>query len=206
MLGLLVKDLLLVKQTGLKIIIILGLYIVIFSSSNSLSLLCTMVTMISTLLILNTFAYDELAKWNYYALSLPITKKKIILSKYLLTVLFDFIGILISILLCVIKRQLNLEAAAGLYVLAAAALILTALLLPLLFKFGTQRARIWMIIICLVPAAAVIVFGNLGLLPNGSMPSNAVVELLIWLSLPVSLLLFACSYFLSCRIFENKEI
>lgn len=206
MLGLIVKDLLCLKKSALKMVVILGLYIVIFFSANNIVFLCAMIIMISTMLILNTFAYDELSKWDYYALSLPVTKKQIILSKYLLTVLFDCIGILITLLLYLIKRQLNLEAALSICALAATALIMAAVLLPLLYKLGTQKARIWMIMIFLLPTAAIIVLGNLGFRLTTSMPSEGTIGLLVWISLPVALLLYTGSYFLSYKIFVNKEI
>jgi hypothetical protein len=206
MLGLIVKDLLCLKKSALKMVVILGLYIVIFYSANNIVFLCAMIIMISTMLILNTFAYDELSKWDYYALSLPVTKKQIILSKYLLTVLFDFIGILITLLLYLIKRQLNLEAALSICALAATALIMAAILLPLLYKLGTQKARIWMIMIFLLPTAAIIVLGNLGFHLTAGMPSESTIGLLVWISLPVALLFYAGSYFLSYKIFVNKEI
>ncbi|MDF2631777.1 MAG: putative transporter, permease protein [Caproiciproducens sp.] len=206
MLGLIVKDLLCLKKSALKMVVILGLYIVIFYSANNIVFLCAMIIMISTMLILNTFAYDELSKWDYYALSLPVTKKQIILSKYLLTVLFDFIGILITLLLYLIKRQLNLEAALSICALAATALIMAAVLLPLLYKLGTQKARIWMIMIFLLPTAAIIVLGNLGFHLTAGMPSESTIGLLVWISLPVALLFYAGSYFLSYKIFVNKEI
>jgi hypothetical protein len=54
--------------------------------------------------------------------------------------------------------------------------------------------------------AAVIVLGNLGFHLTASMPSGAVIALLVWFSLPAAFLLFVGSYFLSCRIFENMNI
>ncbi len=206
MFGLIIKDLLCLKKSAIKIAVLLGLYIVIFSSSDNIILLSAMIIMISTMLILNTFAYDELSKWDYYALSLPVTKKQIVLCKYLLTVLFDIMGISITLLLYLIKRQLNTEAVLSVCVLAATALVMAAVILPLLYKFGTQKARIWMIMIFLLPTAVTIGLGNLGVHPTAIMPSEGMIALLVWLSLPIALLLYAGSYFLSYRIFENKEI
>ena len=206
MLGLIVKDLLCLKKSAIKIVMVLGLYIVIFASSDNMIPLCTMIIIISTTFILNTFAYDELSKWDYYALSLPVTKKQIVLCKYLLTVLFDIIGFSISLLLYLIKRQLNAEAALSICALAATALVMAAILLPLLYKLGTQKARIWMIMIYLLPTAAVIVLGKLGFNPTTIMPRDGMIGMLVWISLPIALLLYIGSYFLSCRILENKEI
>lgn len=206
MLGLIVKDLLCLKKSAFKLIIILGLYIVIFSSADNIIFLCTMIIMISTTLILNTFAYDELSKWDYYALSLPVTKKQIVLTKYLLTALFDFFGFSIALLLYLIKRQFNVETIASVYALSASGLVLASVLLPLLYKLGTQKARIWLIMIFLLPTAAIVVLGKFGFNPTTSTPSTGIIEIIVWISLPAALLIYTGSYYLSCHFFENKEI
>jgi hypothetical protein len=208
MFGLIVKDLLCLKKSALRLIVILGLYIVIFSSADNIIFLCSMIILISTTLILNTFAYDEAYKWDYYALSLPVTKKQIVLTKYLLTVLFDVIGFSVALLLFLIKRQINTENVLSVCVLTAAALLMSSILLPLLYKIGTQKARIWLIMIFLIPVAGVALMSTMGinLLSAMATVSNSVVELLFCLALPVAALIFIGSYFLSCRIFKNKEI
>lgn len=208
MFGLIVKDLLCLKKSAFRLIVILGLYIVIFSSADNIIFLCSMIILISTTLILNTFAYDEASKWDYYALSLPVTKKQIVLTKYLLTGLFDIIGFSIALLLYLIKRQINTENVLSVCVLTAAALLMSSILLPLLYKIGTQKARIWLIMIFLIPVAVVALMSTMGinLLSAMATVSDSVVELLLYLSLPAAILIFIGSYFLSCRIFKNKEI
>ncbi|WP_312695261.1 ABC-2 transporter permease [Caproiciproducens sp.] len=207
MLGLLVKDLLCLRKSGLKMLAIFIIYAVIFSSSDSFSYLSTMITVISTMMILNTFAYDEMSKWDYFALSLPVTKKQLVLSKYLLTIIFAFAGMWLSSMVSLVTRRWNTETFIGLYALVCTALILAAILLPLLYKLGTQKARIWLFILFLTPTAAVILLKGIGF--HFSFLTNindSAMEQYIYLLLPISLVLYVCSYFLSCKIFQNKEI
>lgn len=207
MLGLITKDLLCLKKSGLKMLVILMIYAVIFSSSGGFSFLSAMIIVISTMMILNTFAYDELSKWDYYALSLPVSKKQIVLSKYLLTVLLDLFGILLSVTITLFARQWNTESFLEFYALACTALILTAILLPLLYKFGTQKARIWMFILFLTPTAAVLLLNRMGLhLSAAANVSDATVERFVYFLLPAAVLLFVISFFLSYGIFRDKEI
>ena len=159
------------------------------------------------MLIVNAFAYDELSKWDTYALSLPVTKKQIVLSRYLLGILFDTAGFLISILLALAARKLDSELSLIIYCFFAGSLFIMALMMPLLYKFGTQKARIWLIVLFLAPTAGAALLKNLGINFSAlSSISNATAELLTIIFLPAALLLYIGSYFLSCWIFQNKEI
>ena len=209
MIGLILKDLISLKKSSGKIIIIVALYIVIFESAGSITFLSAMIIIIFTMFILNTFAFDEVSKWDYYALSLPVTKHQIVLSKYLLTLAFDLVGILIAFLLFLVKNQVTAETVLSLFVLSALALIMASVMLPLLYKLGTQKARIWTIMILLLPTAGLMLLSALGIKLSGNILasiSDSAVELLVYLAAPAALLLFTGSYVLSCKIFENKEI
>lgn len=209
MIGLITKDLLSLKKVGIRIGFIIVLYAVIFSSTGSLAFLSAFITVFCTMLIINTFAYDELAKWDIYALSMPVTKKQIVLSRYLLCILFDAAGIIVSFLLGLIFRKLDAELSTILYCFFAASLVIAAIMMPLLYKFGTQKARIWIILLFLAPTAGAALLKNLGIShPFSALGtiSNSTAELLLAVFLPVALLIYVGSYFLSFRIYQSKEI
>ncbi len=207
MTGLLLKDLLSLKKAGSRIAVFMVMYIIIFASSGNLTFLSAMITIIMTMFVLNTFAYDELCKWDYFALSLPVTKRQIVLSKYALAFLFALFGVLVSLLIYLSKGQINLEITATLCIVSAISLLISSVMLPLIFKLGTQKARIWMVLIFLLPSVGITLLGNLGWKLSTNVPvSNSTVETLIVLALPAALIIFALSYFLSCNIFSRKEI
>jgi hypothetical protein len=209
MTGLMLKDLLSLRKASGRIMVILGLYIVIFAAAGNVSFLSAMIILIMTMFIVNTYSYDEMSKWDYYALSLPVTKSQIVLSKYLLTLLFELAGILVSVLVYLFKNLINTENIMGLCGISSTAVLMAAILLPLIYKFGTQKARIWMVLLFLLPTAAILGLNSFGILPSGnalSQVSDSFMETLVLLMVPVSLLLFTLSYFLSCHIFKRKSI
>lgn len=209
MTGLMLKDLLSLRKASGRFIIILGLYTVIFAAAGNVAFVSTMIILFLTMMIVNTYSFDEMSKWDYYALSLPVTKSQIVLSKYLLTLVFEFVGILVSVLVYLFKNQINMENVMGLCGVSSAAILMSAILLPLIYKYGTQKARIWLVLLFLLPTAGILALNSLGALPSGSalsQVSDSLVETIVLLMLPVSLLLFTLSYFLSCRIFKNKVI
>jgi hypothetical protein len=206
MLGLIAKDLICIKKYSIKLLAVVAIYFVIFASSGDLIFLSSMIIIISTMLVITTFSYDELSKWDCFALSLPVTKKQIVLCKYFLALIFDLLGMLIVLIIHLIENQLEFEELISIYTLGAVALIIPAILLPLIYKFGVQKSRLWLILIFLLPTALAIIFGKAGISLGMGLPSESTIEALVKASLPAALIVFSASYFISCRIFENKNI
>lgn len=205
--ALITKDLLTMRKIGIKIGFTIVLYVLIFSSMGNSAFQSAIIIMFSAMVLMNTFAYDELAKWDIYLLSLPVTKKQIVLSRYLLGFLFIAVGCAVSALLALLSSKMDSELPVILYCFFALSLCVLAFMMPLLYKFGTQKARLWIILFCFLPTAAATILSELHLsLPSFGPIDDSTSELLLALVLPVSLLLYAGSYFLSCRIFQNKEI
>ena len=82
--GLLMKDLLNLKQTIRVWALLLALFIVIGFAQQSPVYISSMLTVMVLLLPVNALAYDENCKWDAYALTMPVTRRDLALSKYLL--------------------------------------------------------------------------------------------------------------------------
>lgn len=206
MIGLLVKDLIYMRKQAKIMAALIIFYLVLFSqmkdASGVISIISMIVVLLSTILVLNSFAYDEISKWDIYALSLPVTKLEIVVCKYLLTVFLAGFGVLLSIGVAAAKQLLNTETWLGIYAAFGAALLLTCVLIPLLFKFGVQRARLFIALIVMLPTVGTLLLKNLSL----PVPSPAVLELLLKLSPVLLIAAVAGSVFTSVKIFQNKEV
>ncbi|HBF6237328.1 TPA: ABC-2 transporter permease, partial [Clostridioides difficile] len=172
--GLILKDLLNLKG-NIKFIL---LFIIMFGFMSSLgdgnvNNFIGVIIVLCTTMIVSTFSYDDLNKWDSYVLTMPINRNDIVLSKYLTMLIFSFIGVLVSLIVSVtigyFKNTLILNET-----LLINALILSisvcfgSLILPLIYKFGTERARLLMILCFLVPTLALLVFKSI--LENISSP------------------------------------
>ena len=113
----------------------------------------------------SSIAYDEQSKWNRLAVMMPYTDGQLVLSKYLL----GWAGVLCAALLsaagqiagCLV-RGATTELASfpqSMLTLVAAALILQAIALPLLFRLGAERGRMTFMLTIVVGAIALMV-GN----------------------------------------------
>lgn len=198
--GLILKDLLNLKG-NIKFIL---LFIIMFGFMSSLgdgnvNNFIGVIIVLCTTMIVSTFSYDDLNKWDSYVLTMPINRNDIVLSKYLTMLIFSFIGVLVSLIVSVtigyFKNTLILNET-----LLINALILSisvcfgSLILPLIYKFGTERARLLMILCFLVPTLALLVFKSI--LENISSPISIeiILNTLVY-SLPfVAILLFVCSF------------
>ncbi|MEL1044829.1 ABC-2 transporter permease [Clostridioides difficile] len=210
--GLILKDLLNLKG-NIKFIL---LFIIMFGFMSSLgdgnvNNFIGVIIVLCTTMIVSTFSYDDLNKWDSYVLTMPINRNDIVLSKYLTMLIFSFIGVLVSLIVSVtigyFKNTLILNET-----LLINALILSisvcfgSLILPLIYKFGIERARLLMILCFLVPTLALLVFKSI--LENISSPISIEIMLntLVY-SLPfVAILLFVISYFISSKIYSKKEV
>ncbi|MBH7256366.1 ABC-2 transporter permease, partial [Clostridioides difficile] len=208
--GLILKDLLNLKG-NIKFIL---LFIIMFGFMSSLgdgnvNNFIGVIIVLCTTMIVSTFSYDDLNKWDSYVLTMPINRNDIVLSKYLTMLIFSFIGVLVSLIVSVtigyFKNTLILNET-----LLINALILSisvcfgSLILPLIYKFGTERARLLMILCFLVPTLALLVFKSI--LENISSPISIeiILNTLVY-SLPfVAILLFVISYFISSKIYSKN--
>ncbi|HAT4375531.1 TPA: ABC-2 transporter permease, partial [Clostridioides difficile] len=204
--GLILKDLLNLKG-NVKFIL---LFIIMFGFMSSLgdgnvNNFIGVIIVLCTTMIVSTFSYDDLNKWDSYVLTMPINRNDIVLSKYLTMLIFSFTGVLVSLIVSVtigyFKNTLILNET-----LLINALILSisvcfgSLILPLIYKFGTERARLLIILCFLVPTLALLVFKSI--LENISSPISIeiILNTLVY-SLPfVAILLFVISYFISSKI------
>lgn len=203
--GLLIKDLLCLRKQLLFLGVFMALYLFFLLQLGDSSFLGAYIVMLCVVVTISTFACDEMSKWNAYALSLPVTRRRIVLSRYALSVLLLLAAFILSAVLLLVKGMLNAEQLLTLAGVSAAALALLALFLPLIYKFGTQKSRLVILLVFLVPTGAAFMFRNL--FPDIRLPQLDVVGVtsLVLSALLCSVLLLALSYEISYRIFSRKE-
>lgn len=175
-----------------------------------ISFFVTYMSVMCIMIPVNLFAYDEQARWDKYAAALPSGRAGVVKARYLFTILVCLGSLLFALLLQLIvalftgaqgqeRTDLLLS---GLFP-AAYGCFMNAILLPLLFKFGSQKGRIYLILALGVGVG--VIFGGLtGLKEMGISLSELTLPLFV---LPVvGLLALIPSYLLSRRIFFHKDL
>lgn len=204
--GLILKDLYITKNNSRFYLLILGLFgiVSLAQGDGGMSFLPFCVILFSVLVI-SSLSYDELAKWDRLALCMPITRRQVVASKYVLHLIFTAVGVLLGLLIGVLsllihdggdyRALLTLVATS-----AAIALVYGALVLPLIFRYGPEKGRIMIILLALVPAALV----GTGISIGGS-PSEELIARLVYFAPAAALILFGISYPISVKIYEKKQ-
>ncbi|WP_426350653.1 ABC-2 transporter permease [Alloiococcus sp. CFN-8] len=205
--GLILKDILNLKKNLKTLSLITIFYIAIFRISGDAPFLSGMILFLFAIQFISSFSYDDIAKWDKYALSLPITRADIVRSKYLLAVIFLAIGSVASFLIDIAFRYFDgkldiIESLLTLYGLVAMACIFISLLLPLIYKFGVERSRIIILGCAAVPFILTYILQKLGI----GLPSENILRILLIISPLFVILIMYLSYLISLKIYENKDM
>ncbi|MCU7203231.1 ABC-2 transporter permease [Turicibacter sanguinis] len=211
--GLILKDLLNLRKNLKTIIIMCLFYTLLFSTLNP-TFLSGMITILFAMQILTTFSYDDYSKWNMYALSLPITKKQLVLSKYILGISFIIFGgvfsFILTSLLSLFKGSFILgDLVASIIGSTGIMILMILILLPLIFKYGVERSRIMLLAIFAIPTVLILIISKVLALTGIPFPSEEQLNALLpVICIIATLILIAgsyVSYMISVKIVTKKE-
>ncbi len=206
--GLILKDLLLIKGNARYILIFLVIFGLIALEGNDV--LYFIPAFISMMMFMTTFSYDEYNKWDAYAITLPIKKENIVLSKYVgSTILLGIALILtfiISLVVGLVTEQLDMQKNITLLLgCGGAVLLVEAIMYPLLIKFGVEKGRIWVFLGIFLSSFIIgFIFQKVSL----TIPENVMTFLsqyLPWLLAAALLLILIISYTISKKLYLKKE-
>lgn len=214
MTGLIAKDFLVMRKSIRTYILFLIFYSIMAALGIfPVSIVTTLVQLIIMMMPLSTFSYDELARWDRYAFSLPLGRRAVVGARYLFALLLSLFAALFGLVSCLVLAVFfhdpNLvENCLTVTVSLALGLLYCDILLPLTYKLGPERARPYFYLVIFLPI--ILLFGafKLGLLNNLvfllKLPDAVVIPFLLLLPL-LPLAGMGGSYLISCRILEGKE-
>ena len=200
--GLLLKDLVNLKQQTKIYIVVIGIWLAIALTSKDGSFLGGMICVLSVMLPITTLSYDEKAKWDKYALSMPVSRKQVVVSKYILALALSFIG-------CFISFSFNLFITKDAYqsiimssMFWAFSIVAFCIILPLIYKFGVEKGRAMILIVFLAPTVLVILLSKLNIpLPSKEFLYNIKFVIPVFI---IAVLILSC--YVSIKIFRDKDL
>lgn len=202
MTGLILKDLLNLKKQAKVYLILVIFYFVYGAVFESSSMFSSMMTMIAVMIPLTAMSYDERSKWDRYALTMPISRKVIVASRYLLGMIFIAAAFVLSILVnMVFSKMYSIESILISLASLSAGITVMSVIFPLLFKYGVEKGRILMMLVLFTPIAILMMVSKLGL----SMPDEETIKSFIFLSPIIALMLLLVSIYISLSIYRKKE-
>lgn len=209
MLGLIKKDLLLIKANLKSMIIIFVIYIMLaFQGTFDVTFI---IPIIGIMLFISTFSYDDFNNWNSYAVTLPNGRKNVVRAKYIVSIILMiilavvafFIGIGISYIK---TNSINLdEIISSLMGTMLSSVIIISLLYPIVFKFGATNGRI-------ILFAVVFGIAGIGTLIAQFIDMTPIINIInkldnyLLIVIPIIyIILLGISYLISSKIYQNKE-
>lgn len=208
--GLLIKDFFLLKKYLKLYTIIILFYLLIGGSTGNFAFSSSVVIFLCIGILMTSFSYDELTKWDRYAVSLPLSRKMIVKSRYVLNLFLIFIGFIVSLVIALgmilfYQNGSFFEIIMQLISCTSIALVLSSIFLPLIYAFGVEKTRILLFVILFLPFVLTIFLSKLQ--PNlfATPLSEALVIRMILFSPLLGFLCQTVSYFISCKIYERKE-
>ena len=218
MTGLVIKDFLILRKTLRTYLLFVVVYLALAGSGVwSPEFVAGFVMVMISVLPMNVFAYDKQAKWDTYGLALPVGRTKTVAARYLCVLILCLSTVVLE---CVVGGVLfaagKLEDLGDYLVTGAAcgllAVLVNAVMLPFLYKFGPDRARIVLIgVMGIIGAGAVlpiVVSRNnaLAWLESLDEPTPAQLAAIPGIAVLAGLALLAVSFLLSRHFYGQKDV
>lgn len=208
--ALIYKDLISIKNALLlQFVVIIGLGIY-FYKENQLVLIPSFFILIPIILLGMVFGIDNQYSTDKYLISSGISRKKIVFSRYTIIWFMSLFAIALSFVVGFNKNPLTKEI--PLILILSSLFFITSIVgvveLPLMYKFGAEKARlVFVILYFLVFAFFSTISSNkewlLEYVNKGLTMDKTLLSLIIF---AITIIVHTISVFISIKIFENKEL
>lgn len=205
--GLIFKDFVNIKSQLKMYIIFVAGFFVLGMVSGATEVLSALMPMLAVLIPITAVAYDDLSGWNGFALSMPVSRADLVTARYLFT---EMIMVAMAVITCAeyiaVSRNIG-EAVMTTVLLYAVSNLMFAVIMPIILKFGVQKARaIFMVIAAGAAALIVWLSGDRASAIGDAVLSVKLNDAVIFaIALAGSLLLVFISMKLSQGIYRRKD-
>lgn len=209
--GLIIKDIYNLKKSLKTTLIIILFYAFLSYNTGDVSILIGLTTFITISMAISSLAYDDMAKWDGYALAMPITRKSIVLGKYVLAFILAMLSIVVSSILSIIVIYVRgdldsifkgQEILLISYIVFLVGMLYLSIIMPLIFKFGVENTRLLMIGSMAIPTGIVYLLFKMGV----QLPTEDQLMSILYISPIILILILIISFSITLSIYKNKDI
>lgn len=218
MTGLILKDFLILRKTLRSYLLIMIVYAAIaFTGAWSADIIGVLMVVTVMMLPMNVFAYDKQCKWDTYGLALPVGRTRTVAARYLCVLLLCAFSVALTVLAGIAlyaagRVEEPVEFMVSCSAMGLMAVLVNAILLPFLYKFGPERARMMFFAvmggIVLVIVAFLFPLGGLDWLQSLEMaePTFGQAVTVPVLAAVAGLVLLALSFLLSRHFYAAQDL
>lgn len=208
--GLILKDILNLRNYAKQLLLVMGVFIVYGFVLKQPEFVNFMFLMYGSMAVLTTIGYDEKAGWDKIAFSLPVTRKDIVRAKYMVWLFANIVAVLIASFLGIIMKYKEKESIGEylLVVITVEAIYLMAfsIIIPIVYKTGIEKARLVMIGIFIIPTIAILLFARFHKGKAVFANVDNVVQYIVPSIVILSIIVIYISYRISVAILKKKEM
>lgn len=185
-------------------VIIIGclIFTMINNKENNVEAIMMLLPMLSILVYLSTFSYDEFNNFNAYACTLPNGRSNVIKAKYITSLLLIIVSLLLSTIISICFKYNIHDILFSLLESIISVFLIISVLFPFMIKYGAMNGRIIIFVFVMIVA-------GIGYLLSNIINIDSVLNFINTLS-PILILLIGItitfiSYLISKHIYMNKE-
>ena len=218
MTGLILKDFLILRKTLRSYLFMLVVYVgIAFTGVWSADIVGVLMVVMVVMLPMNVFAYDKQAKWDTYGLALPVGRTKTVAARYVCVLLLCLLSVGLTAILGMMlyaagRVEEPVEFLVSCSVTGLMAVLVNAIMLPFLYKFGPERARMMFFGIM----GGIVLLGVAALFPLGGLewlkalelaePTPAQAAAIPVIAAIAGLALLTVSFLLSRHFYGQKDV
>ena len=199
--GLMKKEFLMLWRASRAFALICVVFIAMSAVSQDNIIFLFMPIMISGLLPSTLLSYDERCKWQEFSGALPVSRAQLVSAKYLLGLGCMTAILVLTLIVHLIVRlyptEMLLTMLGG---ICGLSLFISAVRLPMMFKFGVEKGRLWYYAtLVLVGGASGASAGVATDFFNEGLPSY------VWIIFVFGVVIYALSWLLAIRFYQKRE-
>ena len=214
--SLILKDLYNIGHNAKSMLFMLLIFAIYFVPNSWAESYIFLSGILCSMMIITTFSFDDSSKWIKYAMVMPVSKKDLVASKFIVLLIFNSIGAVVGLLIGLIgsvivgktdyaNTNAILTLIGSIFGSVVVAEVFGSVSIPLLFKFGAEKARILSFVAILVPIGICFVVYQLIRILGISVTDNMVLILLCCSPLLGAMWTYLM-YRISYTIIKNKEV
>ncbi len=205
--GLLLKDWFVIWKQCKYLLIVPIVFMLVSAFGNDTGFFAAFGSLLLAMLPMTVMGLDERSKWQNYALTMPFSRQDLVISKYVLALIGLLSGVALNFILLLIGKTAGIVSVNA-FLNTEVCLVLGGLYIsfsfPILFKFGTEKGRLWLLV-----SVAVIAGGGGALFSylesSGFQLSDIQIPALPVLFPLLIVILLLVSAWISVRLFDKKE-
>lgn len=218
MIGLIIKDMLYIKSIWKNLLVMFAAsFLISFGIGNYMPSICILPLMLLTSGI-TTFQMDEFYNSESFTLSLPMSRLKVVTSKYLFTLIMMIISTYIGLVIYAIihftihpgYNGLNIDMIKELIMLESAGLLVDSIFYPVIYKFGCDKSRfVLMSIVLLLLGVGSILSVYIHIFDNTFIDFKNIIQFIeqhgVYILSGLVVICTCISYLLSNLFFRHKD-